>query len=65
MDAVPSIEALIPPAPAAELGRHQRPATTAREALDLVPRLVTERLLGALELGVSKLDLRAPQDAAE
>ncbi|MFI6097949.1 DUF6461 domain-containing protein [Lentzea sp. NPDC051213] len=55
------IEALIPPAPAAELGRHERAATSPKEALAGVNALVAERLLGALELAVARLDLRASQ----
>ncbi|WP_191301863.1 DUF6461 domain-containing protein [Lentzea cavernae] len=66
--AAPSIEALIPAGPAAELGRHtarRRPddfyaGSVAQKALQLFPGLVAERLLGALELAVARLDLTAP-----
>ncbi|MGW6930543.1 DUF6461 domain-containing protein [Lentzea sp. NPDC054927] len=68
MAAVPSIEALIPAAPAAELGRYEprqwtgRPdyGTPVQRALDDFARLTAERLLGALELGVAGLTLTAP-----
>ncbi|HEX7307537.1 DUF6461 domain-containing protein [Lentzea sp.] len=67
--AVASIEALIPPEPAAELGRYQprerrgpQHGTAAQQALDAFPGLAAERLLGALELGVAALPLHAPAD---
>ncbi|MEV6237974.1 DUF6461 domain-containing protein [Lentzea sp. NPDC051838] len=67
LGAVPSIEALIPAGPAAELGRHEprrwdgpEYGTPAQRALNDVPGLTAERLLGALELGVAKLTLTAP-----
>jgi hypothetical protein len=68
--AVPSIEALIPADPAAELGRYEprqwsgRPeyGAPAQRALDDFPGLTAERLLGALELGVARLTLTAPAD---
>ncbi|USX48915.1 DUF6461 domain-containing protein [Lentzea sp. HUAS12] len=66
--AAPSVEALIPAEPAAELGRHtvrRSPdrfsgGSVAQQALHLFPGLIAERLLGALELGVARLDLTAP-----
>jgi hypothetical protein len=69
MNAAPSIEALIPRDPAAELGRyeprrwnpgHERPGAPAQRALDDFPGLIAERLLGALELAVPGLTLTAP-----
>lgn len=68
--AVPSIEALIPADPAAELGRyeprqwsgHPQYGTPAQRALDDFSGLTAERLLGALELGVAGLTLTAPAD---
>ncbi|MFD4639663.1 DUF6461 domain-containing protein [Lentzea sp. NPDC058436] len=69
-DAVPPIEALIPGEPAAALGRHtarRRPdefpgVPVVRQALHLFPGLPAERLLGALELGVARLELTAPAE---
>jgi hypothetical protein len=68
--AVPSIEALIPVDPAAELGRYEPQSwngrhehgAPAQRALDRFPELTAERLLGALELGVAGLTLTAPAD---
>ncbi|GAB2858027.1 DUF6461 domain-containing protein [Lentzea nigeriaca] len=68
--AVPSIEALIPPDAAAELGRyepqrwtgHHEHGTPAQRALGRFPGLAAERLLGALELGVARLTLTAPAE---
>ncbi|MFS8102321.1 DUF6461 domain-containing protein [Lentzea alba] len=68
--ALPSIEVLIPPAAAAELGRYEprrwsglpEYGTPAQRALDDFPGLTAERLLGALELGVANLRLTAPPD---
>lgn len=66
--AAPSIEALIPAEPAAELGRYEprrwsgpQHGTPAQRALDDFTGLTAERLLGALELGVAKLTLTAPE----
>ncbi|MGI5502557.1 DUF6461 domain-containing protein [Lentzea sp. CA-135723] len=70
-DAVPSLETLIPADPAALIGRYttRRPehvghpgATVVQQALERFPSLPAERLLGALELAVAKLDLVAPAD---
>ncbi|MFD4674533.1 DUF6461 domain-containing protein [Lentzea sp. NPDC058450] len=70
-DAVPSLESLIPAEPAALIGRYttRRPeyaghpgATIVQQALERFPSLPAERLLGALELAVAKLDLTAPAD---
>lgn len=68
--AVPSIEALIPADPAAELGRYTDrerrgfipQSAPAQAALDDFPGLTAERLLGALELGVAELTLTAPAE---
>ncbi|MFD9698455.1 DUF6461 domain-containing protein [Lentzea sp. NPDC059081] len=64
-----SIEALIPPEPAAELGRYEgrewpglSHGTQVQRALERFPGFTAERLLGALELGVAKLTLRAPAE---
>jgi Family of unknown function (DUF6461) len=73
MSAVPSIEALIPADPAAELGRYEphqwtgRPeyGTPVQRALDDFPGLTAERLLGALELGMARLTLTAPAGIVE
>ncbi|HEX8870865.1 MAG TPA: hypothetical protein VF821_34695, partial [Lentzea sp.] len=64
------IEALIPAGPAAELGRYEprhwtgvpEYGTPAQRALDDFDRSAAELLLGALERGVSKLTLEAPDD---
>ncbi|MET9626805.1 DUF6461 domain-containing protein [Lentzea sp. NPDC006480] len=63
------IEALIPADPAAELGRYEprhwsgpEYGTPAQRALDDFSRSAAERLLGALELGVSKLTLQVADD---
>lgn len=69
-DVVPSIEALIPAEPAAELGRRTAPrwrdefshGSVVQQALRDVPGLTAERLLGALELAVARLDLVAPRE---
>ncbi|WP_089958846.1 DUF6461 domain-containing protein [Lentzea xinjiangensis] len=69
-DAAPSIEALVPAEPAAVLGRHVarrrqddfRSGPVAQQALRELPGLTAERLLGALELGVARLDLTAPDE---
>lgn len=68
-DVVPSIEALIPAEPAAVLGtyvRHRRQdhasVSVVRQALHDFPGLPAERLLGALELAVARLDLTAPAE---
>lgn len=68
--AVPSIEALIPAGPAAELGRRTErgrrdgfpSGSVVQQALREVPGLTAERLLGALELGVARLDVTAPAE---
>jgi hypothetical protein len=68
--ALPSIEALVPPGPAAELGRYEphrwsgrhEYGTPAQRAFDGFPGLTAERLLGALELGVARLGLTAPPE---
>lgn len=69
-DVVPAIEALIPNEPAALLGRHTERrrqdhfavGSVVQQALHAFPSLPAERLLGALELGVARLDLTAPAD---
>lgn len=65
LSAVPSIEALIPADPAAELGRYESKrlkerGTPVQQSLSRMNDLLVERLLGALELHVARLDLRAP-----
>ncbi len=70
MNTAARIEALIPAAPAAELGRRtergRRDAfpsgSLVQQALRDVAGLSAERLLGALELAVARLDLTAPQE---
>jgi hypothetical protein len=70
MNTAARIEALIPAAPAAELGRRtergRRDAfpsgSLVQQALRDVAGLSAERLLGALELGVARLDLTAPRE---
>ncbi|KJK51803.1 hypothetical protein UK23_05715 [Lentzea aerocolonigenes] len=64
------IEPLIPVAPAADLGRYEPRhhwngpefGTPAQRALDDFDRSAAELLLGALERGVSKLTVQAPDD---
>lgn len=70
MNTAAGIELLIPADPAAELGRRtergrrddfQR-GSLVQQALREFPGLSAERLLGALELAVARLDLIAPQE---
>lgn len=69
-EAAPAIEALIPDEPAATLGTHaarrrrdRYPAgSAAQQALREFSALTAERLLGALERAVARLDLTAPAE---
>ena len=70
MNTAARIEALIPAEPAAELGRRTErgrrddfpSGSLVQQAFRNVPGLSAERLLGALELGVARLDLTAPRE---
>ncbi|MFI7672242.1 DUF6461 domain-containing protein [Actinophytocola sp. NPDC049390] len=65
---LPDIVALVPKEPAARLGRWERKESTrergtpVRRALDDLGGLLTERLLGALELTVDRLVVDIPPD---
>jgi hypothetical protein len=64
--ALPALRARVPAAPAAELGRLgvtrvQPPGSVADAVRELAP-LLTERLVGALELAVESMDIEVPAD---
>jgi hypothetical protein len=65
--ALPDIVAFVPKEPAARLGRweskgHRRHGTRVQAALDEIGDLLSERLLGALELTVDRLVVDVPHD---
>lgn len=69
--ALPDVVALVPKEPAARLGRwepkegHRQRGTRVQTALDEIGDLLSERLLGALELAVDRLAVDIPHDRHE
>jgi len=66
--ALPDVVALVPKEPAARLGRwepkegHRQRGTRVQTALNEIGDLLSERLLGALELAVDRLAVDIPHD---